>query len=71
MNISSSRSHSVLLITVSQKDAEQGSTKVGRLSLVDLAGSEKVTSFTSPLYDVLKSFCRLVNQRRRVFHLKR
>ncbi|KAJ3636348.1 hypothetical protein Zmor_008647 [Zophobas morio] len=43
MNISSSRSHSVLLITVSQKDAEQGSTKVGRLSLVDLAGSEKVS----------------------------
>ena len=41
MNASSSRSHSVLTITVEQR-SEQGSTKTGRLNLVDLAGSEKV-----------------------------
>ncbi|KAG9295474.1 hypothetical protein G9A89_013503 [Geosiphon pyriformis] len=42
MNAESSRSHSIFVITVSQKNLVDGSVKSGRLSLVDLAGSEKV-----------------------------
>ena len=41
MNATSSRSHSVFIVTVSQR-TEEGSTKEGKLNLVDLAGSEKV-----------------------------
>ena len=41
MNATSSRSHSVFMVNVSQK-SEEGSTKAGTLNLVDLAGSEKV-----------------------------
>ncbi|CAG8548568.1 5520_t:CDS:10, partial [Ambispora gerdemannii] len=42
MNAESSRSHSIFVITVNQKNLADGSVKSGRLSLVDLAGSEKV-----------------------------
>ncbi|ODQ51997.1 putative kinesin family protein, partial [Saitoella complicata NRRL Y-17804] len=42
MNAESSRSHSIFLITVTQKNLETGSAKSGQLFLVDLAGSEKV-----------------------------
>ena len=42
MNQESSRSHSIFVISVSQKNVETGSTKNGNLYLVDLAGSEKV-----------------------------
>ncbi|CAG8790710.1 14107_t:CDS:2, partial [Acaulospora morrowiae] len=42
MNAESSRSHSIFVITVSQKNLSDGSIKSGKLSLVDLAGSEKV-----------------------------
>jgi len=42
MNVDSSRSHSVFLIGVHQKNLEDESTMTGRLYLVDLAGSEKV-----------------------------
>ncbi|KAJ5379685.1 Kinesin heavy chain [Penicillium cataractarum] len=42
MNQESSRSHSIFVITVSQKNVETGSAKSGQLFLVDLAGSEKV-----------------------------
>ncbi|KAI8866857.1 kinesin-domain-containing protein [Ramicandelaber brevisporus] len=42
MNAESSRSHSILLYTVTQKNLADGKTKMGRLFLVDLAGSEKV-----------------------------
>jgi kinesin family protein 5 len=42
MNAESSRSHSIFVITVTQKDTERGSAKSGQLFLVDLAGSEKV-----------------------------
>ncbi|KAI9658010.1 MAG: Kinesin heavy chain [Bathelium mastoideum] len=42
MNQESSRSHSIFVITVSQKNLETGSMKSGQLFLVDLAGSEKV-----------------------------
>ena len=42
MNQESSRSHSIFVITVSQKNVETGSMKSGQLFLVDLAGSEKV-----------------------------
>lgn len=42
MNQESSRSHSILIVRVAQKNLENGSQKNGRLFLVDLAGSEKV-----------------------------
>ena len=41
MNAVSSRSHSVFIVTVTQR-TEEGSTKEGKLNLVDLAGSEKI-----------------------------
>ncbi|KAF2480200.1 P-loop containing nucleoside triphosphate hydrolase protein [Neohortaea acidophila] len=42
MNQESSRSHSIFVIEVTQKNTESGSARSGRLFLVDLAGSEKV-----------------------------
>ncbi|QUC20210.1 uncharacterized protein UV8b_04451 [Ustilaginoidea virens] len=42
MNQESSRSHSIFVITVTQKNVDTGSAKSGQLFLVDLAGSEKV-----------------------------
>jgi len=42
MNKGSSRSHTVFIISVKQKDVEMGSEKIGKLFLVDLAGSEKI-----------------------------
>ena len=42
MNQESSRSHSIFLVTINQKDVNTGSQKSGMLYLVDLAGSEKV-----------------------------
>ena len=42
MNSESSRSHSICIITISQKNIKTGSSKSGRFYLVDLAGSEKV-----------------------------
>lgn len=41
MNSVSSRSHSLFILTLSQKNVD-GSTKEGKLNLADLAGSEKV-----------------------------
>ena len=42
MNQESSRSHSIFVIIITQKNVETGSAKSGQLFLVDLAGSEKV-----------------------------
>lgn len=42
MNAESSRSHSIFVIGVHQRNTETGSQKAGNLYLVDLAGSEKV-----------------------------
>jgi len=42
MNAESSRSHSIVMITITQRNLETNATKSGRLYLVDLAGSEKV-----------------------------
>ena len=42
MNAESSRSHSIFLITIQQRNTENGASKTGNLYLVDLAGSEKV-----------------------------
>ncbi len=42
MNQESSRSHSIFVVNVTQKNLETGSAKSGQLFLVDLAGSEKV-----------------------------
>lgn len=42
MNAESSRSHSIFVIGIHQRNTETGSQKSGHLYLVDLAGSEKV-----------------------------
>ncbi|KAI8645736.1 P-loop containing nucleoside triphosphate hydrolase protein [Parasitella parasitica] len=42
MNAESSRSHSIVVITITQKNIDTGAAKSGKLYLVDLAGSEKV-----------------------------
>ncbi|KAI9187663.1 hypothetical protein H9P43_002054 [Blastocladiella emersonii ATCC 22665] len=42
MNAESSRSHSMFVITINQKDVNAGTQRSGKLYLVDLAGSEKV-----------------------------
>lgn len=42
MNAESSRSHSIFLISIEQRNVETGARKTGNLYLVDLAGSEKV-----------------------------
>lgn len=42
MNAESSRSHSIFLVTIQQRNTETGAQKTGNLYLVDLAGSEKV-----------------------------
>lgn len=42
MNSQSSRSHSIFIMTVTQRNNTDFSTKTGKLYLVDLAGSEKV-----------------------------
>jgi kinesin family protein 5 len=42
MNQESSRSHSIFVVQINQKNVETGSLKTGSLYLVDLAGSEKV-----------------------------
>ena len=42
MNAESSRSHSLFVLNVYQKDNRTNSVKNGKLYLVDLAGSEKV-----------------------------
>lgn len=42
MNQESSRSHSIFVVTITQKNVDTGSGKTGQLFLVDLAGSEKV-----------------------------
>jgi len=42
MNAESSRSHSIFVITVHQRNLVDGSNKNSSLFLVDLAGSEKV-----------------------------
>ncbi len=47
MNEGSSRSHSVFLITVTQRDVSNSTSKSGKLYLVDLAGSETVKKTNS------------------------
>ncbi|EJU05661.1 kinesin heavy chain [Dacryopinax primogenitus] len=42
MNAESSRSHSIFLIIINQKNLDTGAQKSGSLYLVDLAGSEKI-----------------------------
>jgi kinesin family protein 5 len=43
MNEKSSRSHSIFIVHLHQKDTKKGSTKMAKLYFVDLAGSEKVS----------------------------
>ncbi|CED84475.1 kinesin heavy chain [Phaffia rhodozyma] len=42
MNAESSRSHSIFVISISQRNLDTGEAKAGHLYLVDLAGSEKI-----------------------------
>ena len=42
MNETSSRSHTIFIMNINQKNLETGVVKTGKLYLVDLAGSEKV-----------------------------
>jgi kinesin family member 5 len=42
MNAQSSRSHSVFIVTITQKNEKNGTVIKGKLYLVDLAGSEKI-----------------------------
>lgn len=42
MNAESSRSHSIFLVQIQNRNTETGTQKLGNLYLVDLAGSEKV-----------------------------
>ena len=42
MNAESSRSHSLFILTLTQVNNDDGSSRTGKLYLVDLAGSEKV-----------------------------
>jgi kinesin family protein 5 len=42
MNDRSSRSHSIFVMTIAQKDLGSGTTKTSRIYFVDLAGSEKI-----------------------------
>ena len=41
MNARSSRSHSIFIWTVFQKDTKTDASKIGKLYWIDLAGSEK------------------------------
>ena len=43
MNKQSSRSHSIFIMTITQHNSSDFSTKTGKLYLVDLAGSEKIS----------------------------
>lgn len=43
MNAESSRSHSIFVVGIHQRNVDTGSQKSGNLYLVDLAGSEKVS----------------------------
>jgi hypothetical protein len=57
MNIESSRSHSLFLITVKQRNRHTGINQSGRMTLVDLAGSEnaKKTAATGQRLDEAKA----------------
>ena len=59
MNATSSRSHCVLIITVTTKTRD-GTVRVGKLNLADLAGSEKVKS-TGATGQTLKE-AQMINQ---------
>ena len=42
MNLKSSRSHTIMTITIVMTNRQNGSSKDGKLYLVDLAGSERI-----------------------------
>ena len=53
MNAGSSRSHSVAIIEISQRDTVTQTVKGGKLCLVDLAGSETVIQ---PMWHISPDF---------------
>ena len=50
MNSESSRSHSVFIVTITQKNETSGTVKKGKLYLVDLAGSEKIRKTVAGIF---------------------
>jgi kinesin family protein 5 len=60
MNATSSRSHSILIVQVHQKNEEDGSSRKAQLNLVDLAGSEKISK-TGATGDTLEE-AKKINQ---------
>lgn len=56
MNARSSRSHSLFVVTVFQKNTKNDNTKLGKLYCIDLAGSEKTmkTNATGQTLDEAK-----------------
>jgi kinesin family protein 5 len=64
MNAVSSRSHSLFILTLTQK-LPDGSTKTGRLNLADLAGSEKVGKCFARGTPVLLADGQLLSRSRR------
>ena len=61
MNEGSSRSHSLFIIFLSQKDSKSGTIKTGRFFLVDLAGTRTTSASTSQRVSGLAGMlmCRL------------
>ncbi len=59
MNAESSRSHSIFVVGIHQRNVETGSQKSGNLYLVDLAGSEKVSRFWESILRTLKLISRM------------
>ena len=60
MNAESSRSHSIFVITITQKNVDTGAAKSGKLYLVDLAGSEKVKK-KHFMHESISTLCLHVN----------
>jgi hypothetical protein len=55
MNAESSRSHSIFVISILQRNTESGTQKHGNLYLVDLAGSKKINKSLSSLGNVINA----------------
>ena len=66
MNAESSRSHSLFVINVEQKDLSTGTQKRGKLFLVDLAGSEKVFTNVIFMLEKLEPLVKLLRKQKRL-----
>jgi kinesin family member 5 len=70
MNDTSSRSHSIFIMTIAQNNLDDFSSKTGTLFLVDLAGSEKVakTNVTGQRLDEAKGINKSLSTLGKVIH---